>query len=90
MYVCQNILTLSVALWYFCHMENEISGVLKDALRLNPADRAKLIDALYISLESDQIRAIEDAWAREAESRLDAFDAGKIESEPWNSLREKL
>ena len=64
-------------------MGDELTGVLREALRLNPADRAKLIDALYASFESSEIRAIEEAWAREAESRLDAYDAGKIGSESW-------
>ena len=67
-----------------------LSGVIKDALRLHPADRAKLIDALYSSLESSDIQLIEKAWAQEAESRLDAFDAGKIGSDSWDDLKENL
>ena len=71
-------------------MGNGLSGVIKEALRLHPADRAKLIDALYASLESSDIQLIEKAWAQEAESRLDAFDAGKIGSDSWDDLKEKL
>ncbi len=71
-------------------MGNGLTGVIKDALRLHPADRAKLIDALYASLESNDIQILEKAWAQEAESRLDAFDNGKIGSDSWDELKEKL
>lgn len=71
-------------------MGNGLSGVIKDALRLHPADRAKLIDALYASLESSEMQAIEQAWAQEAESRLEAFQAGNIGSESWDDLKENL
>ncbi len=71
-------------------MGNGLSGVIKDALRLHPADRAKLIDALYASLETNDIQILEKAWAQEAESRLDAFDDGKIGSNSWDELKEKL
>ena len=71
-------------------MGNELSGVIKEALRLHPADRVKLIDALYASLESDEAIAVEKAWTREVESRIDAFDAGKIGSISWDDLKEKL
>lgn len=71
-------------------MGNGLSEVIKDALRLHPADRAKLIDALYASLESSEMQAIEQAWAQEAESRLEAFQAGNIGSESWDDLKENL
>jgi putative addiction module component (TIGR02574 family) len=72
------------------NMATELTGVIKDALRLHPADRAQLIDALYTSLESEEIRAREKAWAREAESRLDAYNAGEIESKSWDELKSRL
>ena len=71
-------------------MATELTGVIEDALRLHPADRAKLIDALYTSFESEEIRAREQAWAREAESRIDAYDAEDVHSESWDTLRERL
>jgi len=71
-------------------MGNGLTGVIKDALRLHPADRAKLIDALYASLETGDIQFLEKAWAQEAESRLAAFDDGKIGSDSWDELKEKL
>ena len=76
--------------WYSMDMGTELIGVIKDALRLHPADRAKLIDALYTSLESDEMRVREQAWAREAESRLAAYEAGEIGSVSWDELKERL
>jgi len=71
-------------------MRNRLSAVLKDALDLHPADRAKLIDALYASLESSEIRRREKKWAAEAQSRFDAFEAGDIGSDSWFELQENL
>lgn len=71
-------------------MGNGLSGVIKDALRLHSADRAKLIDALYASLEFGELQTIEKAWAQEAESRLEAFHGGNIGSESWDDLKENL
>ena len=71
-------------------MATDLTDVLQNALRLHPADRAKLIDALYWSLESDELRAREQSWGREARSRLDAYDAGKIDSESWDDFKQRF
>lgn len=36
------------------------------------------------------MRVREQAWAREAESRIDAYDADEIGSESWDELKERL
>ena len=71
-------------------MASQLPGVLKEALGLDAVDRAKLIDALHASLESEEIRAVERAWAQEAESRLDAFDEGQLGTVAWDDLKAKL
>jgi len=58
----------------------ERAAVQKEALALEPADRADLVDSLLASLDSDAIKAVENAWAQEAEDRLRAYRAGKIEA----------
>lgn len=48
------------------------------ALQLSPAQRAKLVERLLVSLdEDDEILA---TWGAEAERRGDAFDRGEMEA----------
>ncbi len=53
--------------------------ILKEALALKPAERAELIDKLLSSLDSPD-KEIQEMWAKEVESRIDAFDQGKIKA----------
>jgi putative addiction module component (TIGR02574 family) len=56
--------------------------VLKDALDLQPVDRAELIEKLFRSFDRSANNAIDGAWAEEVESRFDAFDRGEIKGSP--------
>ncbi len=47
-------------------------------MRLPTRDRALLADALLGSLDDDAVREVECSWAREAESRHEAFRRGEI------------
>ena len=53
--------------------------VLKEALGLKPAQKAELIDNLLSSLDKPD-REIDELWAKEAESRIDAYERGKIKA----------
>ncbi len=52
--------------------------VLREALTLSPAERAELIDGLFHSFDLDANPVQADAWRAEAESRIDAFEAGQL------------
>lgn len=52
--------------------------ILKDALDLSPVERAELIERLFQSFDRSQDRRVDAAWATEIESRIDAYDKGKI------------
>ncbi len=52
--------------------------VLREAMGLTPMERAELIDALLRSFDPKADEEIADAWRAEAESRIDAFDAGEL------------
>ena len=52
--------------------------VLREAMGLTPMERAELIDALLRSFDPKADKGIADAWRAEAESRIDAFDAGEL------------
>lgn len=49
-----------------------------EALRLSPRGRALLADSLLASLDDEAARGIQDAWAAEAEDRLNAFNQGEL------------
>lgn len=55
------------------------SEVLKEALTLKPAQKAELIDKLLSILDKPD-NDIDELWAKEAESRIDAYEKGKIKA----------
>lgn len=69
-------------------MSDELSTILQDALELDPLSRAKLMDALYTSLESAGVRAREIAWAETAERRTDEYESGRLGSVPWEQIKD--
>lgn len=53
--------------------------VLRAALTLNPAQKAELVDKLLSSLDKPD-QDIDELWANEAESRIDAYEQGRIKA----------
>jgi putative addiction module component (TIGR02574 family) len=53
--------------------------VLKEALALRPVQKAELIDKLLSSLDKPD-KDIDELWTKEAESRIDAYEQGKIKA----------
>ena len=62
------------------------SVLQREALRLPPAERALLADALLTSLDGEATRAIESEWVSEADDRLAEYEAGRIESKDGPSV----
>ena len=62
--------------------------VLKEALTLEPAQKAELIDKLLLSLDKPD-KEIDELWAKEAESRIDAYEKGKIKAITLEEVLEK-
>jgi putative addiction module component (TIGR02574 family) len=52
--------------------------LLSEALGLTPMERAQLIDTLLRSFDPKADNEIANAWRAEAESRIDAFEAGEL------------
>lgn len=63
--------------------------VLKEALTLKPAQKAELIDKLLSSLDKPD-KEIDELWAKEAESRIDAYEKGKIKAVSLDKVTEKV
>ena len=61
-------------------------SILKEAQRLTPSEKARLIDKLLSSLDKPD-KEIDKLWAKEVEDRIDAYDQGKIKA---ISLKEVL
>ena len=52
---------------------------LKDAvMALPPRSRARLAESLLASLDDPRQKELDALWAEEAESRIEAYEAGKL------------
>ena len=55
-----------------------LSSIQKEIGRLDPKERAKLIDWLWESLDPIHIRDLEAKWASESEERIEAFERDEL------------
>lgn len=53
--------------------------ILKEAILLEPTEKAKLVDQLITSLDKPD-EELDKLWAQEAESRLSAYKQGKLKT----------
>jgi putative addiction module component (TIGR02574 family) len=60
--------------------------VLRDAMGLTPMERAEPIDAFLRRFDPKVEGGIAEAWKAEAESRIDAFDAGELTDESAEAM----
>lgn len=63
-------------------------NILKDALRLKPAEKAKLIDKLIYSLDKPD-KEIDALWANEVEDRINAYEQGEIRTVSLENILQK-
>jgi putative addiction module component (TIGR02574 family) len=64
--------------------------VLEEAMRLPSVDRASIIEKLIASFDVPGRKEIDAAWAEESESRLDAFQAGRLTARSFNDVMKDL
>lgn len=67
-------------------MNASATRILSDALVLSPRERAELIDELLRSFDPPEDSAVADAWRTEAESRIDAYEAGNVSADSAEAL----
>ncbi len=53
--------------------------IIDEALSLSVDDKAELVDQLLFDIDGID-KNIEEKWASEAESRIDAYEAGKLKT----------
>lgn len=58
-------------------MSERVSQILEDALQLPHTDRAGVVERLLASLDRPDTQ-IDALWAQEVESRIAAYDAGRV------------
>ena len=59
--------------------------IMESALQLKPQDRLVLVDLLLESVDRpDQV--IDETWMNEAQRRLDAYRAGRIQGIPLEDI----
>jgi len=55
-----------------------ITAIQNELLNLPVSERLRMIDILWDSLTTPEVRARQTAWAAESERRIDAFEAGTL------------
>jgi putative addiction module component (TIGR02574 family) len=65
-------------------------AIEREALQLEPAERAELAQKLLLSLDALSEAEIEQAWQDEAEWRARELDEGIAQPVPANEVRRKL
>ena len=63
--------------------------LIREALRLDPAERAAVIEELLSSLDRPD-PDLDAKWAKEAEDRLSGYRAGEIEAIPASEVLAEL
>lgn len=71
-------------------MTKPLAAVLADALRLDDDARATLAAELLGSLDGPADPDAESAWDAEIERRIAAIEAGTIQLESWEQVRQRI
>ena len=71
-------------------MTSTVQAVLEQALRLSPIERAQLIDEFYHSFDKASRGPVAARWAEEVESRIDAYQAGKIQADSAEAVFSRM
>ena len=70
-------------------MMSTLDAVLVAAQTLPPADRVRLLDALWDTVPPEDWPAPSKEWLEESRSRSADYDAGRMTSSPWPEVRER-
>jgi putative addiction module component (TIGR02574 family) len=62
-------------------------ALLADASQLPVADRIQLIDAIWDSLPADALPPLSAEWIAEIQRRSAEFDAGVVQTIPWQQVK---
>lgn len=71
-------------------MSGKGQKVLEEALALPADERADLAATLIDSLDEREDEAIEEAWAREVQRRIQEVESGEVRTIPWSEARKRI
>jgi putative addiction module component (TIGR02574 family) len=66
-----------------------LTSIQEEIVQLSSAERARLIDFLWESLDEARVKEIE-AWAAESEERIEAVDRGELKTVDGPSSLQEL
>lgn len=69
---------------------DSVEEILSAALALPPSARAMIADHLLQSLDEPNQKEIDEAWAKEAERRMQEIREGRVETIDSESVMEEL
>jgi len=69
-------------------MKDTSKSIVDRALELPPNERAEVVEQLLLSLDKPS-PDIDEQWAIEVESRIDAYDQGQIKAVPAEEVFKK-
>ncbi len=67
-----------------------LASIQSEIEKLEPSERASLIDVLWESLDEERIKEIEAKWTAESENRIDAFERGELNAVDGPSALEEI
>jgi len=70
-------------------MDKTVELLLKEALQLSDSERAKLVEELLTTLETERDDNVNEAWAQEVEKRAAELSSGTVVPIIWDEVREK-
>lgn len=68
-------------------MATNVKQVLENALTLSAEDKAKVVHCLISSLDTQQDKGVDAAWAQLAEERLEEIESGKVKTVSWQQIK---
>lgn len=67
-----------------------VESILEAALRLDPAERLELMDALVATLDGEVAFEFDAAFTAELDRRWRAYEAGQAKTYTWQELKALL
>jgi putative addiction module component (TIGR02574 family) len=65
----------------------DYDSLLSDASQLPLDARIQLIEALWDTVPEDAVPALSEEWLAEINRRCDEYDAGNVQTIPWEEIR---